>query len=375
MLSEIDVPRMWFCSSSPQVAQSYSSVLRPFLFQQNEVSEEVLMQQQLHLRQLIHRYPLSAVKRWSNDALFVDANVSALLPENLSLKIEQARKLLQDAPIIQSMQHNFDQQAQCIDEALQTSLEYSSWMIDDIFGEEAVAAKTYIKGIAAGSVLPQDMLHVCNIISDSFQACAALLVHTAATCVDRHNNHVENVQQSESITRMLSELKGFRLELASKTESIAARDSEIAYLREELEPLVSTLSDYHSLSRQLHSTLSENAALQDRIQKLEMRMLEQSSKSLRQLPATTQEIECLTYIAKVDFKGDGPNQLPLQKGDKIAVLVEDDLGWARGICRGRLGLFPSVICEKTSLVELVDVGSDLSVLLEGAIARSMFKRA
>jgi hypothetical protein len=83
----------------------------------------------------------------------------------------------------------------------------------------------------------------------------------------------------------------------------------------------------------------------------------------------------LIYIAKVDFKGDGPNQLPLQKGDRIAVVVEDDLGWARGICQGKLGLFPSIICEKTSHIELVNIGSEQAALLEGAIARSMFKRA
>ncbi len=373
MLSEIDVPRIWFHSCSPRIAESDGSLLRPFLFQQYDVSEELFSQQQRHLSQLIHRYPLSAVKVWSKDTLFIDA--SARSPETLSLKMSQARTLLQDSPILQSLQCNFDRQAKFIDDALQTSLEYSMWMIDDIFGEEAVAAKTYINTIRAGSVLPEDIQSVSNIISDSFQACAALHVHAAAISVDRHNNHVEYVQQSESITRMLSELKSFRLDLASKTESVAARDHEIATLRKELEQMVSAFSDNQSLSLKLQNALSDNAILRDRIQKLELRMLEQSSKNHRQRQENSLAIECLIYIAKVDFKGDGPNQLPLQKGDRIAVVVEDDLGWARGICQGKLGLFPSIICEKTSHIELVNIGSEQAALLEGAIARSVFKRA
>jgi hypothetical protein len=373
MLSEVDIPRIWFHSCSPQTAESNSSVLGPLLFQQNHVPEKVYTEQQRHLNQLTHRYPLSAVKLWAEDMMFTDA--SALLPQNLSPKIEQARKLLQDAPILQSLQFNFDRQAKLIDDALRTSLEYSMWMIDDILGEEAAAAKTYIKAVGAGSVLPEDIQHVCNIISDSFQACAALHVHAAAISVDRHNNHVEYAQQSDSITKMLSEVKGFRLELASKTESVAARDSEIASLRMELNQLLSAFSDNQSLSLKLQSSISDNAVLQDRIQKLELQMLEQSSKCHRQRPDISQGIECLIYVAKVDFRGDGPNQLPLQKGDRVAVVVEDDFGWARGICKGKLGLFPSTICEKTSQVELVNVCSEQSALLEGAIARSMLKRA
>ena len=249
------------------------------------------------------------------------------------------------------------------------------WMIDDIFGEEAAAAKEFIQGVKAASISPEDTQHVCNIISDSLQACAALHVHAAAAAVDQYNNNIEYTLQSESHTKMFSEFKIFRMELANKGEAIAARDSEIYSLRQQLEPLLSDFAAKECLQMDLQNAASENAALRDRVQKLEMRMLEQPSTTHRQSQGGfCQTIECLIYIAKVDFKGDGPNQLPLRKDDRIAVFVEDDLGWARGVCNGRLGLFPSIICDKTSQVELVDVNSVHASLLEGAFARSLFKR-
>jgi hypothetical protein len=288
--------------------------------------------------------------------------------------MEQARRLLQDSPVIQSMQYAVEQQAQILKEDFQTANECSMWMIDDIFGEEALAAKKFIQDVQAGSIFTEDIQHVCNIISDSFQACAALHVHAAAAAIDRHNNNFEYTQQSESLTKMFSELKIFRLELASKSEAIASRDSEIHALRQQLEPLVSDFAASQSLQLELQNAMSENAMLRDRIQKLEIRMVEQPSNIYRQHRESSQPIECLIYIAKVDFKGDGPNQLPLQKDDRIAVFVEDDLGWARGFCNGRLGLFPSIICEKTSQVELVDISAEHASLLKGAFARSMSRR-
>jgi hypothetical protein len=370
--SMIDVPRIWFRCCSPQVGESRNSVLFPFLSQQNGVPADVWLQQQHDLNELTQRYPLAAVRFWSEDMLFADA--SSPLPDNIAFKLERATKLLQDSPIIQSMQYNIEQQDQLLGDAFQTASDCSLWMIDDIFGEEAVAAKTYVKSVDAGPVCFEEIQHVCSIISDSFQACAALHVHAAAATVDRFNNNVEYVQQSEVMTEMLSELKVLRPEVASNFESIANRESEIQSLRQKLERLESNFTDCQSLQLQLQNAMSENTALRDRIQKLEIRILEQPSNPQQQRREVTQPIECLVYIAKVDFVGDGPNQLPLQKDDRVVVIMEDDLGWARGICNGRVGLFPSVICEKTAQVELIDVTPDQFSLLEGVHARILLKR-
>jgi BMFP domain-containing protein YqiC len=372
MRSKIDIPRIWFRCCSPEVGESRDSVLFPFLSQQNEVPADVWLQQQQDLNELTQRYPLSAVRLWSEDLLFADA--SSHLPDNIAFKLERAAKLLQDSPIVQSMQHNIEQQDRLLGQAFQTASDCSLWMIDDIFGEEAVAAKTYVKSADAGPVCFDEIQHVCSIISDSFQACAALHVHAAAATVDRFNNNVEYVQQSEAMTEMLSELEVLRPEVASNFESIAARESEIESLRQKIDRLESNFTDSQSLQFELQKAMSENAALRDRIQKLEIRILDQPSNTQQQRGVATQPIECLVYIAKVDFIGDGPNQLPLQKDDRVVVVMEDDLGWARGICKGRVGLFPTVICEKTPQVQLVDVTPDQVSLLEGAYARTLLKR-
>jgi len=367
-VSKIDVPRIWFHCCSPQNAENGSSLLRPFLSQKNQMLEEVSTQQQRDLNGMLQRYPLSAVRLWSQDMLFVDT--PALLQDNMSVKIEQARKLLQDSPVIQSLQHHMEQQAQLVNEVLQEATSCSTWMIDDIMGEDALVAKARIGGVGIRPVLLEDVQHVCNIVSDSFEACAALHVYAAAAAVDRHNNTIEFTQQSESFAKMVSELKILRLELAKRAESITARDSEIELLRDQLERLAADFVSSQGLQLELQNAMTQNAALRDRIQKLEMRILEQPIKTHRQRPEVSQQIECLIYIAKVDFKGDGPHQLPLRKDDKVAVFVEDGLGWARGICNGRLGLFPSIICEKTSQVELVTLGGDHLSSLEGAFART-----
>jgi len=371
MVSNIDVPRIWFHCCSPQNAENGSSLLRPFLSQKNQMLEDVLNRQQRDLTGTLQRYPLSAVRLWSQDMLFVDT--PTLVQENVLIKIEQARKLLQDSPIIQSLQHMQEQQAELVSELLQEATSCSTWMIDDIMGEDALVAKAHIQGVTVGPVLLEDVQHVCNIVTDSFEACAALHVHAAAAAVDRHNNNIEFSQQSESYAKMVSELKFLRLELDKKTGSITARESEIELLREQLECLTAEHVAREKMQFELQCVTSENAALRDRMQKLEMRMLEQPSKIHRQRAEVPQQIECLIYIAKVDFKGDGPHQLPLRKDDKVAVFVEDGLGWARGICNGRLGLFPSILCEKTSHVELVTLGADNLSSLEGAFARTFSK--
>jgi hypothetical protein len=366
-IPQIDIPRIWFRSCHPQVAKSFSCLLSSFKSQQNLLSEKDSIQKQLGFSDLIQRYPLSAVKLWSES--------EELLAQHAPFNIEQARKLLQDAPIIQSLQHEIERQAHSLNEVLESACDCSKWMIDDIFGSDAISAKAFITSFEPGTVSSEDVEHVCNIISDSFQACGALLVHAAAAAVDRHNNNIEYVHQSESATKMMSELKVIRLELAKKAEEIVSRDSEIEFLHQKLETLAAQIAANQFSQTELQNVMFENEALRDRILKLEMKLMEQPSTANRQHQETSQQIECLVYIAKVDFKGDGPNQLPLKKDDRIAVILEDDLGWARGICNGRLGLFPSIICEKTLQVEIVNIGSDHAYSLDGMLTRSLLKES